>query len=460
MRICVVGTGYVGLVAGAGFADVGNDVVCCDVDAKKVTRLRRRQLPIYEPGLDELVAHNMAEGRLGFTSDIGRAVCDAEIVILAVGTPPLPEGAADLRQIFEAAASVAAAVTGPTIVVVKSTVPVGTGDKLEEFFSRRSRHPVVVASNPEFLKEGGAVDDFLHPDRIVVGCTDRGALSRLRVLYAPFLRLKERIIVMDRRSAEITKYAANAMLAARISFMNDLANLCDAIGADIDLVRKGVGGDARIGDKFLSAGVGFGGSCFPKDLRAALTTAREAGVSLEILTAVLAVNERQKHLLGTKIVQHFGGDLSGRRIAIWGLAFKPGTDDLREAPALVLIEDLLAAGASVVATDPQALGAARAILDSRVELVPHSYTAAEGADALALVTEWDEYRAPNFSRLKRLMRTPVLFDGRNQWDPDPLRAAGFTYVGIGRGRATVGRPDLIPFKRSGLSPLRLISSLH
>jgi UDPglucose 6-dehydrogenase len=436
MKLCVVGTGYVGLVAGAGFADMGNDVTCCDVDAAKIEMLRTGRMPIYEPGLEKLVAHNVSEGRLSFTTDLAQGAAGAEVVLLAVGTPPGPDGSADLSYIFKAAEDTARALSGWAVLVTKSTVPVGTGDKIEALARQHSRHELAVASNPEFLKEGDAVNDFMKPDRIIVGCSDKRAIAALQALYAPFTRSSDRMLIMDRRSAELTKYAANAMLATRVSFMNDLANLCDRLGADIELVRKGMGSDARIGTKFLYAGAGFGGSCFPKDLRAAVSTAREAGTSLDILEAVIAVNERQKLVLPEKIARHFGGEdaLRGRRIALWGLAFKPGTDDIREASSLVLIDRLLAQGAEVTATDPVAIPAARAVVGDRVRFETSAYGCAEGADALVLVTEWHNYRRPNFARLKGLMRQPVLFDGRNQWDPEDVRAAGFTYHGIGRGR--------------------------
>ena len=438
MKISVIGTGYVGLVAGAGFADMGHEVVCCDVDAEKIAMLKRGEIPIYEPGLEKLVNHNAAEGRLSFTTDIPSGVKGSQVVLLAVGTPPAPDGSADLRYIFAAAETAARALTGWAVLVTKSTVPVGTGDKIEALVRQTTKQELAVASNPEFLKEGDAVNDFLKPERIIVGTSDRRAIQTLQALYAPFTRSSDRVMVMDRRSAELTKYAANSMLATRISFMNDLANLCDALGADIELVRKGMGSDGRIGNKFLYAGVGFGGSCFPKDLRAAVATGREAGVRLELLEAVVEVNERQKRLMGEKVLAHFAGTGGppGKRVAVWGLAFKPGTDDLRESPALVLIDQLLAAGCEVVATDPQAIPAARKLIGDKARLETSNYTAAEGADALVLMTEWREYRRPNFERLKQLLRQPVLFDGRNQWEPGPLRAAGFQYTGIGRAAGT------------------------
>jgi UDPglucose 6-dehydrogenase len=435
MKICVIGTGYVGLVAGAGFADMGQDVVCCDIDADKIAMLNRGELPIFEPGLDRLVAHNVEEQRLAFTTDVPAAVAGAEVIVLAVGTPPGPDGSADLSYIFKAAETAARSLTGWAVLVTKSTVPVGTGDKIEALARSVATNELAVASNPEFLKEGDAVNDFMKPDRIIIGCSDKRAIKTLKALYAPFTRSSDRVMLMDRRSAELTKYAANAMLATRISFMNEMANLCDALGADIELVRRGMGSDARIGPKFLYAGLGFGGSCFPKDLRAALSTGREAGVSMQLLESVNSVNDRQKLRLGQDILRHFGGKVAGLRFALWGVAFKPGTDDIREAPAFVLADQLLAAGAEVVVTDPQALGPARKVLGERVRYETTAYKCAEGADALALVTEWNEYRRPNFERLKKTMRQPVVFDGRNQWDPETLRTAGFTYYGIGRGRS-------------------------
>ncbi len=434
MRICVIGTGYVGLVAGAGFADMGNEVWCCDIDASKIAMLNDGGLPIYEPGLDKLVAHNVSENRLIFSTDIPKGVAGASVVILAVGTPPRPDGSADLSFIFKAAETVATALTGFAVVVTKSTVPVGTGDKIEALMQKAAQQEVAVVSNPEFLKEGNAVNDFMKPDRVIIGTADPRAIKTMEVLYAPFTRSSDRMLVMDRRSAELTKYAANAMLATRISFMNEMANLCDALGADIELVRKGMGSDARIGTKFLYAGVGFGGSCFPKDLRAAISTGQEAGVPLQILGAVAAVNEQQKKRLGEKILRHFGNKLAGKRIAVWGLAFKPGTDDIREAPALTLIDQMLQAGAEVVATDPVAMDVAKKHYGDRVRFESSNYTCAEGADALAVVTEWHDYRRPNFQRLKSILRQPVVFDGRNIWEPKDLHDAGLTYYAVGRGK--------------------------
>jgi len=436
MKICVIGTGYVGLVAGAGFSDMGNDVVCCDINATKIEMLNNGQLPIYEPGLETLVHRNCEEGRLTFTTDVAAGVAGATVIILAVGTPPAADGSADLQYIFKAAQTVAESLTGWAAIVTKSTVPVGTGDKIEALVAKHAKHPFAVASNPEFLKEGDAVNDFMKPSRVIIGTSDTKAVEALQAVYAPFTRSVDRMLVMDRRSAELAKYAANSMLATRISFMNDMAHLCELIGADIEMVRKGMGSDERIGPKFLFAGAGFGGSCFPKDLRAAVSTAHEAGTNLSILEAVVEVNDKQKKRLGEKILSHFGSDLKGKKIALWGLAFKPGTDDTREAPAFVLIEQLLAAGAQVVATDPVAIEAAQAAFGDRapegLRFEAAHYDCAEGADALALVTEWRQYRQPDFSRLKSLLRQPIVFDGRNIWEPSQMKAEGFTYFGMGR----------------------------
>jgi UDPglucose 6-dehydrogenase len=432
MRIAVMGTGYVGLVAGAGFADFGNDVVCVDVDADKIARLRRGEIPIFEPGLDRLVAQNLKEGRLAFTTEIAPAVAGADVVIIAVGTPPLADGSADLSHVLSAAESIGRALTGWAVVVTKSTVPVGTAEKIREAIGRVTDQPFAVASNPEFLKEGDAVNDFMKPDRVVVGTDDDRAREVLHALYAPFVRTNDRVIFMEPRAAELTKYAANAFLATRISFMNDIANLCERLGADVEHVRRGMGMDPRIGPKFLFPGLGYGGSCFPKDVRAVMSTAREAGHHLEILEAVHRVNERQKRLLAEKIATHFGPRMRGRTIALWGLAFKPGTDDIREAPSLALIDRLLELGAQVRAFDPAAGPQVQARYGDRVQILDSNYEAARGADALALVTEWHEFRRPNFARLKELLVEPVIFDGRNVWTPSELRALGYTYYGIGR----------------------------
>jgi UDPglucose 6-dehydrogenase len=433
--LAVLGSSYVGLVAGAGFADFGSDVVCVDIDADKVARLGRGELPIYEPGLQPLVARNLDEGRLSFTTDIAGAVGGADVVFIAVGTPSAHDGSADLSQVLAAAEAIGRALTGFTVVVTKSTVPVGTAEKIKAAIARVTTQPFAVGSNPEFLKEGDAVNDFMKPDRVILGSDDPRAIDVLRHLYAPFVRTNDRILTMDARSAELTKYASNAYLATRISFINDMANLCDRVGADVEMVRRGMGMDPRIGPKFLFPGVGYGGSCFPKDVRAAVATARAHDGSLEILEAVDRVNERQKGLLADKIIRHFGGSLGGKVVAVWGLAFKPGTDDVREAPALAVIERLLGAGAHVQAHDPVANESARKVLGDRVRYFEHNYDAAEGADALALCTEWHQFRRPNFKRLFERMRAPHLFDGRNVWEPQEARALGFTYQGIGRRTA-------------------------
>jgi UDPglucose 6-dehydrogenase len=435
MRIAVIGTGYVGLVAGAGFSDFGNDVVCVDLDARRIERLRRGEIPIHEPGLEELVARNLAAGRLSFTTRTAEAVPGADVVIIAVGTPTGDGGAADLRHVEAASRDIGRALTGYAVVVTKSTVPVGTADKVRAWLGAETGQPFAVASNPEFLKEGDAVNDFMKPARVILGVDDGRAEKVLRSLYSPFVRTNDRVMVMDVRSAELTKYAANAMLATRISFMNELALLAEKVGADIERVRAGVGSDPRIGPKFLFAGAGWGGSCFPKDTRALIQIAHEAGADAGIVEAVEKANERQKKVLGNRVTGHFGGSLAGKKVAVWGLAFKPETDDVRESPALVVIGDLLAAGAAVTACDPAAIDTARAELGGRIEYTGDMYAAAAGADALVLVTEWHQFRHPDFKRLQASMRTPVLFDGRNIWSPSEVRELGFTYYGIGRPRA-------------------------
>jgi UDPglucose 6-dehydrogenase len=432
MRLCVLGTGYVGLVAGAGFADFGNDVVCVDIDSDKIARLRRGELPIYEPGLDRLVVHNVEEGRLSFTTDLAAGVRGAQVVFVAVGTPSAHDGSADLSQVLAAATSIGKALTGFTVIVTKSTVPVGTAARIEAAVAAVTDQPFAVASNPEFLKEGDAVNDFMKPDRVIVGTTDERARELLHNLYQPFVRTNDRVLFMDAASAELTKYAANAYLATRISFMNDVANLCERVGADVEMVRRGMGMDQRIGHKFLFPGIGYGGSCFPKDVKAVMATAREAGSTLEILEAVHRVNERQKAILADKIERHYGPSLRGKKIALWGLAFKPGTDDTREAPSSVIIDRLLVAGARVRAHDPVANESARRVFGERIELYENNYDAATGAHGLVLCTEWHQFRRPNFVRLRELLVEPVLFDGRNVWEPSEVRPLGFTYFGIGR----------------------------
>ncbi len=431
MRIAIVGTGYVGLVTGAGFAEFGHHVTCVDVDAKRVDMLRRSEMPFHEPGLAELVRRNAAHGRLQFTTQLREAVTGSLAVFIAVGTPSRDDGSADLSYVLDAARGIARVMDGYTVIVTKSTVPVGTADKIRAAIEAETKQSFAVASNPEFLKEGDAVNDFLKPARVIVGADDPRAIDLLRDLYRGIMRTTDRIQVMSIRSAELTKYAANAMLATRISFMNELAAFAEAVGADIESIRKGIGSDPRIGSKFLFAGAGFGGSCFGKDLRALGHMARELDVQLQVVTAADRANERQKKTLGERVLRHFG-KLEGLRIGIWGLAFKPETDDIREAPALTLIEQLRAAGATVVGYDPVAGPNIRAALGTAIEVVDEPYAAAAGVDALVLVTEWHELRQPDLARLAELMRTRVLFDGRNVWPREEARAAGFTYYGIGR----------------------------
>jgi UDPglucose 6-dehydrogenase len=439
MKISVIGTGYVGLVSGTCLADVGNDVLCLDLDAAKIHTLNAGGIPIYEPGLEAMVRKNEAAGRLRFTTDIEAAVAHGVIQFIAVGTPPDEDGSADLQYVVAAAGNIGRHMNGYKVVVNKSTVPVGTADKVRttiaaELQARGASIDFSVVSNPEFLKEGAAVDDFMKPDRIVVGADDARAIELMRELYAPFQRNRERLILMDVKSAELTKYAANAMLATRISFMNELANLAEKLGADIELVRKGIGSDPRIGFHFLYPGVGYGGSCFPKDVRALIGTARQAGQSVQVLQAVEAANDAQKNVLGQKITQRLGKDLSGKSFALWGLAFKPNTDDMREASSLVLIADLLACGASICAYDPVATLEAQRVLGNnpRISYAATPMEALDGADALAIVTEWKEFRSPDFDAIKARLKTPVIFDGRNLYDPATPRKAGLEYFAIGR----------------------------
>ncbi|RKH70825.1 UDP-glucose/GDP-mannose dehydrogenase family protein [Corallococcus interemptor] len=432
MRIAVIGTGYVGLVAGTCFSESGHDVTCVDVEKAKVAALNRGELPLYEPGLEELVRRNRDAGRLHFTTDLPEAVGGATVVFIAVGTPMGESGGADLRYVLAAAEAVGRALRHYTVVVDKSTVPVGTADRVREVIARNTGHDFDVVSNPEFLKEGAALEDFLKPDRVVIGADSEQARRIMGELYAPFVRTESPILFMDPRSAELTKYAANAMLATRISFMNDVAALCERVGADADQVRRGVGADKRIGYAFLHPGIGYGGSCFPKDVRALMATARDVGLELDLLRAVEATNARQKKSLLAKALRHYG-DVSRHTFAVWGLAFKPRTDDMREAPSVDLIEGLLDAGARVQCHDPVAGEAARRCFADRVSYASTCYDAAEGADGLFLVTEWSEFRHPDLRRLKSLMRRPVIFDGRNVFDPEQARGEGFTYFGVGRG---------------------------
>ena len=433
MKITVVGSGYVGLVVGACLAETGNDVTCADVDVAKIEALLQNVIPIYEPGLEQLVERNQRQERLTFTTDVGAAIASAEVVFIAVGTPPDEDGSADLRHVLAVAEQIGRHMMRELVVVTKSTVPVGTAAKVQRAVAAHARYPFHMCSNPEFLKEGAAVDDFLKPDRVVLGVENDHARSVMAELYAPFVRTGKPIIFMDIASAEMTKYAANAMLATRISFMNEVANLCECVGADVDLVRKGIGSDSRIGQSFLFPGPGYGGSCFPKDVKALVRTARHCGSSLAVLEAVEEANERQKRRLFEKLRAALGDDLSGTRVALWGLAFKPNTDDMREAPSLVLIDQLLEAGAGVVAHDPAAMGEARRRLGDRITYAETNYDALAGADALVVVTDWNEYRHPDFTRIKESLRRPVVIDGRNLYAPAKMRALGFRYDSIGRG---------------------------
>ncbi len=431
MRIAVIGSGYVGLVAGTCFADSGNDVTCVDIDAEKIEGLNAGKLPIYEPGLEELVANNVLEQRLTFSTDLAAAVGSASVVFIAVGTPEGESGDADLQHVLQAASDIGKALTQYTVIVDKSTVPVGTADRVREAVAAQTSVPFDVVSNPEFLKEGAALDDFLRPDRIVIGTDTERAAKVMTDLYAPFVRTEHPIIFMDTRSAELTKYAANAMLATRISFMNDMAALCEKVGADVDSIRKGLGADRRIGYPFLFPGVGYGGSCFPKDVKALVATAREFGLELDLLRAVERTNERQKKLLIGKALKHFG-DLNGRTFAVWGLAFKPKTDDMREAPAIEVIEGLIGKGAKVRAFDPVATASAKKLFGDRVHFGQRPYDVLDGADALFVITEWNEFRHVDFDKVKQKLKTPVIFDGRNVYSPTDMRERGFTYYGVGR----------------------------
>jgi UDPglucose 6-dehydrogenase len=431
VKVAVVGTGYVGLVVGACLAETGNDVACADVDAAKIKNLKANKLPIYEPGLEPIVVRNQREGRLTFTTDVGEAVERSEVVFIAVGTPPGEDGSADLQHVLAVATTIGKHMNAPKLVVTKSTVPVGTAEKVRAQIARETTTPFHVCSNPEFLKEGAAVEDFMKPDRVVVGVDSPDAARVIEELYTPFVRTGNPLIVMDIASAELTKYAANAMLATRISFMNQIAQLCEAVGANVTHVRRGIGSDRRIGQAFLFPGPGYGGSCFPKDVKALIRTGTESKMSLDILSAVEQANQRQKRVLFEKLQRHLGS-LSGKVIAVWGLAFKAETDDVRESPALVLIEELLRAGAKVQAHDPAAMETARQQLGNRVTFAAHGFDALAGADALAIVTEWLEYRNPDFARIHQLLKRPLIVDARNLYDPQKLGRLGFTYDSIGR----------------------------
>ncbi|MDH4162374.1 MAG: UDP-glucose/GDP-mannose dehydrogenase family protein [Nitrospirota bacterium] len=445
MKISVIGTGYVGLVTGTCLAESGNRVICMDIDARKIGLLNAGTVPIYEPGLEELIKRNVSHGRLSFTTDIATAVRNAEVIFIAVGTPPGEDGSADLKYVLAAAREIGRHMNGYKVVVNKSTVPVGTGDKVRSAVASRTKHAFDVVSNPEFLKEGAAIDDFMMPDRVVIGTESSKAAAIMNELYAPFVRTGRPILIMDIRSSEMTKYAANAMLATKISFINEMANICASLGADIDSVRKGMGYDKRIGFEFLFPGVGYGGSCFPKDVKALVQTAKDCAVEAWVLKAVESVNDRQKRVLFDLIKGYFSAKssksrgktakpLTGRTIAVWGLSFKPQTDDMREAPAVVIINHLLRAGAKVCAHDPVAMPEAYKIFKNRIVLSDDAYEALKNADALALVTEWNEFRTPDIIRMKKLMKHPVVFDGRNILNQEEFKKNGFTYYGVGRKR--------------------------
>ena len=431
MKIAVVGSGYVGLVVGACLAENGNDVICVDSDAAKIRSLKRGRVPIYEPGLEELVSRNQSEKRLMFSTALPRAVRASQIIFIAVGTPAGEDGSADLKHVINVAKELARAMNGYKVIVTKSTVPPGTAARLREVVRRETTHPFSIVSNPEFLKQGAAIDDFMRPDRVVIGAEDPRGAELMRALYAPFTRTGAPVIVMDCASAELSKYAANAMLATRVSFMNEIANVCEEFEANVDQVRRAVAADRRIGAAFLFPGVGYGGSCFPKDVKALAKFSRDEGYRCQILEAVEAVNRAQKSRLVDKLQAHFKS-LKGKTIALWGLAFKPRTDDMREAPSIEVVKGVLAHGGRVVAYDPQAERTARKVLDKRVGYASSAYEALKGADGLAIVTEWNEFREPDFGRMRSLMRSPVIFDGRNLFTKDQMRAEGFTYYSIGR----------------------------
>jgi UDPglucose 6-dehydrogenase len=436
MKIAIVGTGYVGLVTGTCFAEVGMNVTCIDIDQKKIDNLHKGILPIYEPGLDEMVSRNVEKKRLNFSTNLSEAILGAEVVFIAVGTPPDEDGSADLKYVLAVASSIGEHAQHPMVVVTKSTVPVGTAEKVrgalkEQLEKRKSNLEIYVASNPEFLKEGAAIEDFMKPDRIVVGIDNPKAEEFIRKLYKPFLMNGHPIIFMDIPSAEMTKYAANAMLATKISFMNDIANLCEIMGADVNMVRKGIGSDTRIGTKFIYPGVGYGGSCFPKDVKALIKTAKENKYNMQVLTAVEAVNENQKEVLFNKVKDHFKGNLKGKKFALWGLSFKPKTDDMREAPSLVIIEKLLAEGASVVAYDPVAMHEAQRMIGDTISYSLDMYDSLNGADALLIVTEWPEFRVPDFEEIAKRLNEKTLFDGRNIFDTQDMKKLGYSYYCIG-----------------------------
>jgi UDPglucose 6-dehydrogenase len=438
MKVTVIGSGYVGLVAGACLSETGNEVICADVDAEKIRRLRQNEIPIYEPGLEPLVARNQTEGRLRFTTDLPEAIRHGRVIFIAVGTPPDGDGNADLQQVLGVARSIGEFMTEPKVVVTKSTVPVGTAEKVRVAIRERTSERFELCSNPEFLKEGAAIEDFMKPDRVVLGVDSEEARATMEALYAPFVRTGNPILFMDIASAEVTKYAANAMLATRISFMNQMADFCERVGADVSLVRRGIGSDRRIGSAFLFPGPGYGGSCFPKDVKALIGTARRLGMTPTLLEAVEEVNERQKRLLLERVLRRFGPALAGRQIAVWGLAFKAETDDMRESPAIPLVEGILSAGGGVRVHDPKAMPVARRLFGDRVHYAADPYDALAGADALVVLTEWLVYRNPDFERMRVLLGNPLIFDGRNLYDPKGLGRLGFEYYGIGRRTPEAG----------------------
>ncbi len=432
MKITVIGTGYVGLVAGAALADMGNNVICIDNNIEKLKQLEQGIIPIYEPGLEELVKSNFAEDRLKFSSDIDNAVKVSEVCFIAVGTPQNEDGSADLQYVLGVAEQIGKAMNGYKVIVDKSTVPVGTAEKVAEIIKKYTSHPFDVVSNPEFLKQGNAVNDFLSPDRVVIGSNSEKATKIMQEIYSPFFRTGNRVIVMDVKSAEMTKYAANSFLATKISFMNEIANLCEKVGADAEMVRVGVSTDSRIGNKYLFPGLGYGGSCFPKDVKALIKTASDYGVDMRIIKSADDVNKKQRNLFIEKIKYKYGSDLSGKTFGVWGLAFKPKTDDIREAPAITIINELLKMGAKVRTYDPKAMNNSKGIFGEKIKYSKSAYEALEGADALLLLTEWNEFRRPDFERIKSLLKAPIIFDGRNQYNPERLKQSGFEYICVGK----------------------------
>lgn len=432
MKITVIGTGYVGLVAGACLADMGNEVICVDNDTNKINQLKNGVIPIYEPGLEELVKANSKEGRLSFSSDLDNAVKISQVCFIAVGTPQGEDGSADLKYVFDVAKSIAKAMNEYKVIVNKSTVPVGTAQKVEQIVKENTNHPFDVVSNPEFLKQGNAVDDFLHPDRVIIGSNSDKATQIMQDIYAPFFRTGNRVIVMDVKSSEMTKYASNSFLATKISFMNEIANLCEKVGADAQMVRIGMSTDSRIGNKFLFPGLGYGGSCFPKDVKALVKTGMENNCEMKIVAAADEVNKKQREIFVNKIINRFKGNLQGKTIGIWGLAFKPKTNDMREAPAITIINKLLECGAKIQAFDPKAIDSAKFHFGDKITYCDTAYDALKNADCMVLLTEWNEFRRPDFERIKELLKSPIIFDGRNQYDENRLKQKGFEYYQIGK----------------------------